>query len=431
MRRWALVLLPVAAIAATAAALFFFWPAPLPPALPSAAQPAGTALIAKGEYLTQAADCAACHTAPGGQPFAGGLPFNLPFGTIYSPNITPDTKTGIGGWTDAQFVRALRRGVGRHGEDLYPALPYVDYALLSTDDVLAIRAYLASLPPVHYAPPANRVAFPFNQRFVLRGWKLLFLPEHRFVADPAQTIVWNRGAYLAGALGHCGECHTPRDLLFATRSDDAFAGAVVDGWKAYDITPYPATGIGAWSGTALAAYLATGHADGHGSAAGGMAEVVSLSLRHLTPSDIAAMVTYLRALPPRPSALPGAAVTVPATLAASTAWSPPAAEPDSAGRRIFEGDCASCHGWDGSGQEVPHAALLGASSVNDPDGTNLIRVILSGAQIESTDGTLVMPSFAAAYSDAEIAAVSNYLIGHFGGESGRVTPAAVAKARAD
>jgi mono/diheme cytochrome c family protein len=195
MRTWIRLVIGTTLLASIAAAGFFFWPASLEPVAASAGQLDGAALITRGEYLTNAADCAACHSIPGGQPFAGGLAFRLPFGTIYSSNITPDPETGIGAWTDAEFVRSLHRGIGRNGKNLYPAFPYVAYALLSTDDALAIRAYLATLRPVRAVTPANDLAFPFNQRYLMRAWNLLFLPSHPFQPDPSRDETWNRGAY--------------------------------------------------------------------------------------------------------------------------------------------------------------------------------------------------------------------------------------------
>ena len=214
---WRRFILPIGTLLVVSlmgAAAFFFLPHGLPDVAPSPAQPRGSALIDRGKYLTIAADCEACHTVPGGQPFVGGLAFKLPFGTMYSPNITPDKETGIGDWSDAEFVRAVRSGVGKHGEDLYPAFPYTSYALLSTDDILAIRAYLATLTPIKYSPPDNDLLFPFNQRYVMRGWKLLFVPGSQYQNDPSKSEAWNNGAYLVEALAHCGECHTPRGLMF-------------------------------------------------------------------------------------------------------------------------------------------------------------------------------------------------------------------------
>jgi mono/diheme cytochrome c family protein len=419
----------LACIVVIGAVLFFFLPHGLDPVSPSAAQPTGDALIARGKYLTVAADCAACHTTEGGKPFAGGLAFKLPFGTIYSPNITPDRENGIGAWSDAEFARAMRSGVGRHGEDLYPAFPYTSYALLSSDDVLAIRAYLATLAPVATPAPANSLAFPFNQRPIMRGWKLLFLDSEPFESDPARGVAWNRGAYLVNGLAHCSECHTPRNLMFARKLDEALSGGVVDGWKAWNITPDRETGIGLWTDAQLVSYLSTGHAPGHGAAAGSMRQAIDLSLSVLPATDIEAIVTYLRTVTPRHADAAAAVIPVSAAVKASTTWSPGGEGSTGTGRRIFEGTCASCHGWDGNGRQTPRADLAGSHAVNDPQGTNLIRVVLEGTSAPDHAAATAMPSFGAAYTDVEVAEVANYAIAHFGGKQGQVTPKDVAGAR--
>ena len=429
MKRILIAVCALGVVVAISAACFFFWPASIEAVQATHAQPTGSALVAKGEYLTKAADCAACHTAPGGAPFAGGRAFKLPFGTIYSTNITPDRETGLGQWSDAEFVRALHRGIGRNGEDLYPAFPYTAYALLSTDDVLAIRAYLSTVRPVSLRNPDNTLAFPFDQRYVLRAWKLLFMPTRQWEPSAAHDAAWNRGSYLAEALAHCGDCHTPRNLMFATKSGRKYAGAVVDGWKAYNITSDIETGIGAWSDAEIEQYLSSGHAPAHGSAGGGMGEAIDLSLRHLSSEDIAALTRYLRTIPAQRSELAAQIDHHPATLNGATAWSPGPDRNESIGFQIFASACASCHGWDGTGQQTDYAELLGSPAVNDPSGVNLIRAVLEGVKIGSPRGDNLMPSFAAAYSDAEIAAVSNYVIAHFSGKRGSVTSAAVRAAR--
>jgi mono/diheme cytochrome c family protein len=429
MKRVLIVVCALGVVVAIPAARFFFWPASIEAVKATHAQPTGSVLIAKGEYLTKAADCAACHTAPGGEPFAGGRAFKLPFGTIYSSNITPDWETGIGQWSDAEFVRAVHRGIGKNGEDLYPAFPYTSYALLSTDDVLAIRAYLSTVRPVSLRNTDSTLVFPFNQRYTLRAWKLLFVPTRQWEPSAAHDAAWNRGAYLAEALAHCGECHTPRNLMFATKSGRKLAGAVVDGWKAYNITSDSETGIGAWSDAEIEQYLSSGHAPSRGSAGGGMGEAIDLSLRHLSSDDIAALTRYLRTIPPQRSDLAVQIDHHPAILNGATAWSPGPDHNESIGFQIFASACASCHGWDGTGQQTAHAELLGSPAVNDSSGANLVRAVLQGVKIGSPRGDNLMPSFAAAYSDTEIAAVSNYVIGHFSGRPGSVTFADVRAAR--
>lgn len=258
---------------------------------------ASTDPVARGRYLAQAADCQGCHTPSGGPPYSGSLAFDLPFGTIYSVNLTPDPETGIGRWTDAQFLRALREGEGPKAH-LYPVMPYTSFTYMTDDDALAIRAYLRSLPPVHRQRPPVRFSFPFDHRGLMRIWSSLFNPDRRFKPNVDRSPAWNRGAYLAEALGHCGECHTPRNLLQALDNRRKFSGSDVSGWHAFNITGDRAGGLGAWSDADLASFLQSGHAPGRRDARGPMRDVVDLSLSHLTPSDTAALVTYLRSVPP-------------------------------------------------------------------------------------------------------------------------------------
>ncbi len=416
-------------VGAIGAAAFFFWPHRLPEVTGSEKQPHGAALIERGKYLTTAADCEACHTAPGGKAFVGGLGFKLPFGTLYSPNITPDAETGIGSWSDAEFVRAVRSGVGKHGEDLYPAFPYTSYALLSTDDVLAIKAYLDTLAPVSHRPPENDLMFPFNQRYVMRGWKLLFVPGSPFHPDETKSEAVNNGAYLVEALAHCGECHTPRGIMFQRKQGQALSGGELEGWTAWNITGDPKTGIGNWTDDEIASYLSKGFAHGRGPAAGAMRQAIDLSLSRLPASDINDIVSYLRTVPSLPSSYEVKSQSAGLVFSKSSkAWSPEH-NVGGLGQQIFEGACASCHGWDGNGQNSPRAALAGSHSVNDVTGSNLVRVILQGTADDRGTATSAMPSFAEAYSDTEIAALSNYVISHFGGKRGEVTPDDVGRAR--
>ena len=430
MKRWQIALVVVLLLLASAAA-FFFMPAGLEPAQASPSQPTGAALIEKGRYLATAGDCAACHSVPGGAPLAGGLAFKLPFGTIYSSNITPDRDTGIGSWSDAEFVRAMHHGVRKDGQELYPAFPYTAYTRMSTDDALAIRAYLATVPAARSKVQPNALSFPFNQRWLMRAWKRLFMPKGRIEPDPGHTPEWNRGAYLVEGFAHCGECHTPRNLLYGLREGRKFAGATTQGWTAYNISSDPRAGIGAWSVDEIAAYLSTGHAAGRGSASGSMAEAIELSLSHLSGPDIRAMAIYLKSIPPQ-AARHGQVVEMnPPALLRSTAFAPGpgVAKPGDLGMRIFEGSCASCHGWNGDGLQTPYATLRGAQSVNDPRGTNVIQVVLRGSKLTLPGGTVFMPGFGRAYTDAEIAAVTNFVLAQFGNKPAGVTPKRVAEAR--
>jgi mono/diheme cytochrome c family protein len=210
---------------------------------------AQASLVQKGEYLAKAADCLVCHTAKGGQAYAGGFPFVLPFGTLYSTNITPDKATGIGNYTDEQFLAAMHRGIRRDGANLYPAMPYTSYTYITDADALAIKAYLFTLAPINLPNKPNELPFPFNQRWAMGIWSALFNANERFKPDTDQSAEWNRGAYLAEALAHCGECHTPRNLAFALNNRKKFGGALTAGWRAYNISSDPASGVG-WTSPA-------------------------------------------------------------------------------------------------------------------------------------------------------------------------------------
>jgi mono/diheme cytochrome c family protein len=382
-------------------------------------------LVTRGKYLAQAADCEVCHTTEGGQPFAGGRAFQTPFGVLYSPNITADRATGIGTWSDADFIRAVHDGVRNDGQRLYPAFPYESYTLLVDDDVRAIKAYLFSLPAAHAATPPNQLAFPFNQRWLMGVWSAVYNPDQRFQPHADRSPEWNRGAYLAEALSHCGDCHTPRNLAQALDNRRKFAGALTAGWRAYNITPDLASGVGGWSDAALADYLRAGHAIGHGAAGGPMAEEVDVSLNTLSPADIHALVTYLRTVPrvgspdlPAPKASP--ASDMPKLMQASF---------DPRGKQIFEGACASCHGWSGVSPLTDFATLTGDRAVNDPSAINVAQIVLSGSHRTAADGEVAMPAFGAAYSDTEIAAVANYVTARLGAAPSHLTAKDVAQLR--
>ncbi|RRN63857.1 cytochrome c [Caulobacter sp. 602-1] len=391
------------------------------------AELAGASLVARGKYLTEAADCEACHTATGGTPYAGGRAFITPFGTLYAPNITADVETGIGAWSDADFLRALHKGIARNGQRLYPAFPYESYTLIADEDVKAIRAYLFSLPPRHAPSPPNRMKFPFDQRWLMGFWSLFYNSDRRFAPLPERSPQWNRGAYLVEALGHCGDCHTPRNLAQALDNRRKFAGGVVDGWRAYNITQDRTAGLGDWTDAQIADYLRRGHTVGRGSAGGPMAEAIDLSLSKLSPGDIDAMVAYLRAIPPVRDRRQAAVKTAPAADSHRTMAT---AAPLGAalGKQMFEGACVSCHGWSGQSLITPDATLVGARSVNDAAAANVALAVLSGVQRPAP--SLSMPAFARAYSDAEIAAVSNYVTARFGAKASSLTAKDVAKLRA-
>jgi mono/diheme cytochrome c family protein len=385
---------------------------------------ARSSLVARGAYLARAADCMVCHTARGGQPYAGGYAFVLPFGIIYSTNITPDLATGIGAYTDAQFLAAVRKGVRSDGSRLYPAMPYSSYRLMSDADALAIKAWLFSLPPVRSPNRPDNLSFPFNQRGLMTVWSGFFSPDRRFTPVATRSLEWNRGAYIAEALAHCGECHTPRNLAFAMNNRRKFAGAVTAGWRAYDISSNRGAGLGDWSDEQLLAYLASGHADGHGTATGPMGEAVDASLSQMTPGDVHALLAYLRTVPAAGSNLPS-----PLAGPAPTSPRQGVVLADARGRRMFEGACASCHDWTGVSPIVPLATLTGSRAVNDPSAVNVAQVILWGARRATPQGVATMPAFGRAYSDLEVASVANYVTARFGSRPSHVTGAQVAALR--
>jgi mono/diheme cytochrome c family protein len=381
--------------------------------------------VSRGRYLTQAADCQACHTRDGGVPFAGGRAFRTQFGTLYSSNITPDPETGIGAWSAGDFLRAVHKGVRPDGTHLYPAFPYAAYTYLTDDDVQAIWTYLRSIRPAKSQIPANGLAFPFNQRWLMGIWSALFNPDRRFAPNVRRSAEWNRGAYLAEGLAHCGECHTPRNGLQALDNRRKFRGALTGGWRAYNITSHQMTGIGSWSDENLAEYLATGHSANHGTASGPMGEAIELSLSKLAPSDIRALVTYVRSIPPIASPEFPAVRTA---RADAVPWPGGDASVDPLGKQIFAGACSGCHGWTGTSSLMERATLLGSRAINDPTAVNVVQMVLNGSPTSSY-GTTGMPAFGAGYSDREIAAVANYVTARFGAKASDVTPRMVAHLR--
>ena len=390
------------------------------------AELANASLIERGQYLTRAADCIACHTTEGGQPFAGGRAFVLPFGTLYSTNITPDRKTGIGDYSDADFLRAMHEGVARDGTRLYPAMPYASYTYMTDADALAIKAYLFTLTPVDAPRPANTLSFPFNQRWLMAFWSMFFNPDKRFEPNTERSAQWNRGAYLAEAMAHCGECHTPRTLAFSLDNRHKFAGAKQAGWMAYNISTDKETGIGDWTPEQLGRYIASGHAAGRGTADGPMGEAVEYSLRYLTPGDISAVVAYVTSVPAVKARNEPAVKGSPAPDDHNMGV---AASVDPRGKEIYEGACVSCHGWSGQSPVLGYADLVGARAVNDPTGTNVVQIVVGGSTYNDVHGGLYMPDFGDAYSDTEVAAVANYVTARFGSAPSNITATNVADLR--
>ncbi len=401
-----------------------------------AAASASTAEVQRGHYLAIAGDCVACHTAPGGKPFAGGLPTATPIGPIFSTNITPSRTDGIGTYTLQQFSDALRKGIRADGAHLYPAMPYTAYAELSDADVRAMYAYfMQGVQPVDSQPPRTRLPFPFNIRASMAFWDLLFLDSKPFTPDPQQSMEWNRGAYLVRGMAHCGTCHTPRNLLMAERSSRFLAGASLGTWFAPNITSDMTSGIGNWSNQAIIDYLRDGDAPGKGQAAGPMAEAVDHSLRHLTDADLAAIAVYLKTVSARHD---------PADTRAVTNWGAPYADLASirgkalpkdsnamTGPQLYDAYFATCHQDRGQGSfdgGLPPLFHNSAAGRSNPD--NLVMAILDGITWRTDGSGVRMPAFAQELSDRQIATLSNYLTQHFGNPAATVTPDRVRTLRA-
>jgi mono/diheme cytochrome c family protein len=393
-----------------------------------AAAPVDDPSVQRGAYIATASDCAACHTVPGGKPFAGGLPIASPVGTIYSTNITPSAAAGIGGYTEAEFARAVRQGVRKSGENLYPAMPYTSYRLLTDADVHDLYAYFQhGVAPVDVVPTRTVLPFPLNIRASMMGWNLLFRAEGPFTADASRSAPWNRGAYLVEGPAHCGECHTPRGLLMQVRSRQALAGGQVGPWFAPNITPDPASGIGSWSKADLVQYLHSGSLPGKARAAGGMGEAVEHSFQHLASADLDAMASYLVTVP----AVHDGADTVSRfdvgapgnALAAVRGAGGVVSDTGSApgGAKLFAGNCASCHAASGQGsKDAYYPSLFHNSVTGAAEAGNLIATILYGVHRTTAAGEAYMPGFGGSrndidpLSDAQIAAISTYVLRQYG-----------------
>jgi mono/diheme cytochrome c family protein len=393
-------------------------------------------LVARGRYLATAADCAACHTAPGGRPFAGGDAITTPLGTIYSSNITPSAAFGIGGESRDAFAQAVRDGVRKDGAHLYPAMPYTAYSGLSDPDIDALYAYfMHGVSPVDAQPRPTALGFPFNIRASMILWNLMFHKDRRFAADPARSPEYNRGAYLAQALGHCSTCHTPRSWLMAENAARPLAGGSLGSWYAPNITSDATSGVGGWTDADLYQYLRTGHISGKAQAAGPMAEAVQNSLQYLTDPDLKALVTYIKQSPAIAS--PGVSQPRYAYGLASASEASLRGNVDTdKGWQIFSGSCAACHQANGTGtQNNAYPSLFHNTTTGAERADNLVTTILFGLSRTVDGKTTFMPgfgpqaSFTERLSDDEIAAVSNYVLAQYGNPSVKVTAADVVTIR--
>ncbi len=403
-------------VAGAAAAFAVTWQPAIAAIDPPAPQAFDAALVKRGRELAAIGNCNDCHTVRGGGSFAGGLPVPTPFGTIYSSNITPDAETGIGRWSEAAFRRAMRSGVDRDGQHLYPTFPYDHFTNVSDEDDAALYAYLMTRPPVHAPARENALSFPLDQRFVIAGWKLLFLRRGSYQPDSTKSAEWNRGAYLVEGLAHCGACHTPRNGLGAERPNAQFAGGDVDNWHAYAInaqSPAPVP----WNTEALFAYLRNGWQPDHGVARGPMAEVVS-NLSSVSASDVHAIATYMAGVfgAPTPERIQhGEAVLAQTKAPAASvpaATATPASGAHAQGASIYAAACATCHE---TGRALPYGGVnLGLSTaISSPDPRNAVNIVLSGIRPVEGERSPIMPGFAASMDDDQIAALLQFLRGRF------------------
>ncbi len=378
------------------------------------------ARIARGEYLTTIGDCAGCHTAQGGAPFAGGRVLSTPFGNIAVPNITPERETGLGAWSFEEFWRALHAGEGRHGELLYPAFSYTSYTKVHRDDALAIFAYLQSLPPIHQPDVAPALDFPYSVRRSLVAWRALYFNEGEYQPDPGQSAQWNRGAYLVQGLGHCNECHAARGSFGGIADGQHLTGGEIpmQDWYAPDLSTQQNGGLQGWNEQDIVDLLKTGQS-AKGAAFGPMADVVSGSTQHMTDEDLRAVATYLGSLPSRSAPPRRSRLSAPRAVVGL-------------GEAIYAKQCADCHGKGGEGVAGIYPPLDGNSTVTEPSGINATRTVLLGGFPPVTAGNprpYSMPPFAQQLNDGDVSAVVSYIRQAWTNGAAPVRPGQVARYR--
>jgi mono/diheme cytochrome c family protein len=382
---------------------------------PAIVQNAANSPMSRGEYLAHLGDCVACHTKHGGAAFAGGFPIPTPFGTLYSPNITPDKATGIGDWSVDDFYVMLHSGRSRDGTLLYPAMPFPAYTEITRADSNAIFEYLRTLAPVSQRNRDNELRFPYNNRSLLYGWRALYFKEGSFVPLKDRSAQFNRGDYLVQGLGHCSSCHSPINALGGSSDDAAFAGGLIplQNWYAPSLTSNRESGLGSWSVPDIVALLRGGDS-ARGAVYGPMAEVTHNSLQYLTADDATAMAVFLKSLL---ELNPEDAHAIPAT--------PPSASLQGLGRTTYENRCAACHRSDGQGMPPAYPPLAGNPSIEMEVSVNPLRMVLNGGYPPETFDNprpYGMPPFAQVLSDDEVAAVVTYIRVSWGNHGLPVTP---------
>ena len=401
-------------------AVLLLWPREqLVPSASPAAFAATPANIARGAYLARAGDCMACHTVRGGAQYAGGRAMATPFGTLITPNITSDRATGIGAWSADDFWRALHNGKSREGRLLYPAFPYTNYTKVTRADADALYAFLQSVPAVAQPNAPHALHFPYNQQFMLAGWRLLYFKPGEFTPTPSQPAAWNRGAYLVEGLGHCSACHSSRNAFGA--SAEGLSGGLIPtiGWYAPSLTSDAEAGLGGWEVPHIVDLLKTGVSP-RATVFGPMAEVVERSLQHLSVEDVTSMALYLKSLPATPTE-PREALS-----------GPQVEQVIAQGKPIYEKHCAECHGDDGKGLAPAYPPLAGNRALTMDASVNAIRLVLNGGFAPGTAGNprpYGMPPFSHKLDDAEVAAVVSYLRASWGNRANPVTPSEVNRYR--
>ncbi|ATA52701.1 alcohol dehydrogenase [Variovorax boronicumulans] len=376
-------------------------------------------LIERGRYLALAGNCAGCHTTRGGQPYAGGVPLETPFGTIYATNLTPNATHGIGGWSSAHFWRAMHNGRSKDGRLLYPAFPYPNFTQVTREDSDALYAYLRSVAPATTENKAHRLRFPYDTQAALAVWRALSFKPQPFVANANKPAEWNRGAYLVGGLGHCIACHGSRNSLGATETKLGLSGGLiaVENWYAPSLADPHEAGVADWPAADVVALLKSGTAP-RGSVMGPMADVVFRSTQYLSDADLGAMAIYLKDLPEAVKKGAPEATKAPAAPVRRDAGTMVR------GAKIYDQRCAYCHGDQGQGAAGAYPPLAGNRAVTMARPTNLIQVVAHGGFLPATAGNprpYGMPPFGHALDATEVAEVLTYIRGSWGNNAAPVT----------
>lgn len=380
------------------------------------------AQITHGEYLSRAGDCGACHTAPGGKPFAGGLKMMTPVGAIYSSNITPDKLTGIGAYSEEDFSQALRQGIAKDGHHLYPAMPYPSFNKITDSDTHDLYLYFThQVAAVAQTNRPSDIPFPLNIRWPLAVWNQAFLQAKPYYSDPKQTANWNRGAYLVEGLGHCGSCHTPRGIGFQEKALDNssrvyLSGGTLDGWHAPNLRGDATTGLGQWTEGDITRFLQQGHTE-RSTAFGSMVEVVEDSTQYISDADRQAIAVYLKSLPA------DGQFRVQVNNSA-TAQALDKGDVKATGAQIYMDNCADCHLSSGQGEKNKYPQLAQNPVVVSGDPSSMINIVLRGAHapITATSGKgAKMPAFADRLEDQEVADVVNFIRHGWGNQAVNVT----------